>query len=67
MHFMMALRDDFESTRDSLLHHQPLPTLEAVVVELISEETLCSTMKMKSSDMVMVAAPHGASPSYAGC
>ena len=37
MHFMMALRDDFESTRASLLHRQPLPTLEAVVAELISE------------------------------
>ena len=66
MHFMMALRGDFESTRASLLHRQPLPTLEAAVAELISEETRRSTMKMQSSDMVMAAAPHGASPSYAG-
>jgi hypothetical protein len=27
MHFMMALRADFESTRASLLHRNPLPTL----------------------------------------
>ena len=66
MHFMMALQDDFESTRASLLHCQPLSTLEDAVAELISEETQCSTMKMQSSDMVMASTPHGASPSYAG-
>ena len=39
MHFMMALRVDFESTRASLLHCTPLPTLEATLIELMSEET----------------------------
>jgi hypothetical protein len=63
MHIMMALRDDFESTRASLLHCQPLPTLDATVSELISEETRRSTMKMLSSDMVLATASHGTSQS----
>ncbi|KAA8517060.1 hypothetical protein F0562_017122 [Nyssa sinensis] len=66
MHFMMALRDDFESTRASLLHRQPLPTLDAAVSELISEETRRSTMKMQSSDMVLATASRGPSPSSTG-
>ncbi|KAA8550319.1 hypothetical protein F0562_002003 [Nyssa sinensis] len=66
MHFMMALRDDFESTRASLLHRQPLPTLDAAVSELISEETRRSTMKMQSSNMVLATASRGPSPSSTG-
>ncbi|XP_058110625.1 uncharacterized protein LOC131253587 [Magnolia sinica] len=66
MHFMMALQDNFESTRASLLHRQPLPTLDAAVAELISEETRRSTMQMQSSDMVMATASNGASQSFAG-
>jgi hypothetical protein len=61
MHFMMALQDDFESTRASLLHCQPLPTLDATVSELISEETRHSTIKMQSSDMVLATASHDTS------
>jgi len=67
MHFMMVLRDDFESTRASLLQHQPLPTLDATVSELISEETRRSTMKMQSSGMVLATASHGSSQSSTGC
>jgi hypothetical protein len=63
MHIMMALRDDFESTRASLLHCQPLPTLDATISELISEETRRSTMKMQSSDMVLATASRGTSQS----
>jgi hypothetical protein len=66
MHFIMSLRDDFESTRASLFHRQPLPTLDAAVSELISEETHCSTMKMQSSDMVLATASHGTSQSSTG-
>jgi hypothetical protein len=55
MHFMMALRADFESTRASLLHRNPLPTLEAAVTELMSEETRRSTMHLQSPDMVVAA------------
>jgi len=63
MHFMMALWDDFESTRASLLHCQPLPTIDATISELISEETRRSTMKMQSSDMVLATASRGTSQS----
>ncbi|GAV80528.1 UBN2 domain-containing protein [Cephalotus follicularis] len=37
--FLMALRDDFEPTRASILNRQPLPSLETALSELISEET----------------------------
>ncbi|XP_031273389.1 uncharacterized protein LOC116131865 [Pistacia vera] len=57
MHFMMALREDFESTRASLLHHTPLPTLEIAVAKLISEENHHSTMKMQTPDSVVAAIP----------
>jgi hypothetical protein len=58
MHFMTSLRDDFESTWASLFHRQPLPTLDAAVSELISEETRRSIMKMQSSNMVLATASH---------
>jgi hypothetical protein len=63
MHFMMAFQDDFESTQASLLYCQPLPTLDAAVSELISEETRRSTMKMQSSDIVLATASRGTSQS----
>jgi hypothetical protein len=66
MHFMMALQDDFESTRASLLHRQPLPTLDAAFSELICEETRRSTMKMQSFDMVLATASCGTSQSSTG-
>lgn len=53
IHFMMALRDDFEPTRASLLHRTPLPTLYVAIAELISEENRRATMKIQSSNMVM--------------
>jgi hypothetical protein len=59
MHFMMALHVDFESItiRASLLYHTPLPTLEAVVTEIMSKETQRSTMYLQSPDMVIAATP----------
>lgn len=59
----MALCEDFESTRASLLHCTFIPSLEVGVAELISKENHCSTMKMQSPDMVVVAASYGASKS----
>lgn len=50
---MMALHDNFEATQASLLHHISLPTLKAIVFELIFYENHCSTMKMKSPKMVV--------------
>jgi len=36
--FLMALRNDFESLRDSIVHHSPLPFVDDVVNELLVEE-----------------------------
>ena len=36
--FLMALRDDFEGLRESILHRSPLPSVDSVVHELIAEE-----------------------------
>ena len=35
---LMGLTDKFENVRASLLHRQPLPTLEEAISELLSEE-----------------------------
>jgi hypothetical protein len=48
-----AIRDEFEHTRASLLHHSPLPSLESALSKLVSEETRFSTMKLQTSEMVM--------------
>jgi hypothetical protein len=45
----MAIRDEFEHTRASLLHRSPLPSLESVLSELISKETRFSTMKLHNT------------------
>lgn len=36
--FFMALRDDFEELRRTILHRNPLPTVDSVVNELLVEE-----------------------------
>ena len=38
MHFMMGLREDFESTRASLFSWSPTHSLDATVKELISKK-----------------------------
>ena len=53
MHFMMGLREDFETTRASLLSQSPTPFLDVVVKELISEENRGPTYHMSSSDHVL--------------
>ena len=55
--FMMGLREDFEPTRAVLLSHSPLPSLDAAVKELISEENQCPHHHLSSSDVVL-ATPH---------
>jgi hypothetical protein len=60
MHFLMALCADFEPTRASLSHRTHLPTLNAAIAELISEETRRSTMQMQSLDMIVAATPSSA-------
>jgi hypothetical protein len=41
--FMMGLCEDFEPTRAALLSRSPLPSLDAAVKELISEENRASS------------------------
>lgn len=36
--FLMALRDDFEALRGSILHRSPLPSVDSGVSELLAEE-----------------------------
>ncbi|XP_045795561.1 uncharacterized protein LOC123890064 [Trifolium pratense] len=36
--FLMALRDEFEALRGSILHRTPLPNVDSVVNELLAEE-----------------------------
>ena len=51
--FMMGLREDFEPTRAALLSHSPLPSLDAAVKELISEENRRPHHHLSSSDVVL--------------
>ena len=55
MLFLMALTDQFEPVRASLLHRRPLPTLEHAIAELISEETRLNSLKPRPVDAVLVA------------
>ena len=58
--FLMALTDDFEHVRASLLHRSPLPTLDQAVTELLSEETRLGPRKTPATDNVL-ATPKGPS------
>uniref|UniRef100_A0A2N9G4E2 Integrase catalytic domain-containing protein n=1 Tax=Fagus sylvatica TaxID=28930 RepID=A0A2N9G4E2_FAGSY len=51
--FMMGLREDFEPTRAALLNRSPLPSLDAAVKELISEENRRPHHHLSSSDVVL--------------
>ena len=53
MHFMMGLREDFESTKAFLLNRSPTPSFNAAVKELVSEENRQPTYHMSSSDHVL--------------
>jgi hypothetical protein len=50
---MMGLREDFEPTRAALLSRSPLPSLDAAVKELISEENRRPHHHLSSSDVVL--------------
>ena len=53
MHFMLGLHEDFEPTRASLLSRSPIPSINAAVKELISDENCQPTHHMSSSDHVL--------------
>ena len=38
MQFLMALHNDFEGLRDSILYHSPLPYVDSIVSGLLAEE-----------------------------
>jgi len=38
VHFLIALHNDFEGLRGSILHRSPLPFVDSVVNELLAEE-----------------------------
>ncbi|GAV61848.1 hypothetical protein CFOL_v3_05374 [Cephalotus follicularis] len=60
--FLMALRDDFEPTRASILNRQPLPSLETTLLELISKETRRLSITSQQSPFIIAdtssASPH---------
>ncbi|GMP89077.1 hypothetical protein CsSME_00040798 [Camellia sinensis var. sinensis] len=56
----MALTLVFELVRASLLHRDPLPTLEQVVTELLSEETRLGILKPTTN--IVLAVPHTQTP-----
>ncbi|GAV72882.1 hypothetical protein CFOL_v3_16370 [Cephalotus follicularis] len=51
----MALRDDFEPTRASIMNRQPLPSLETALSELISEETRRLSITSQQSPFITAA------------
>ncbi|GAV82912.1 hypothetical protein CFOL_v3_26363, partial [Cephalotus follicularis] len=53
--FLMALRDDFEPTRASILNRQPLLSLETALSELISEETRLLSITSQQSPFIIAA------------
>lgn len=50
---LMGITDKFENVQASLLHRHPLPTLDATIPELISEESRIRTRFLVSSECVL--------------
>ncbi|GKV15773.1 hypothetical protein SLEP1_g26525 [Rubroshorea leprosula] len=53
--FLMALTDDFEPCRASLLHQSPLPTLDSALSRLLSDETRLGLLKPQRDTTVAAA------------
>ena len=53
MHFMLGLREDFEPTRASLLSQFAIPSLNAAIKELISDENCQPTHHMSSFNHIL--------------
>ncbi|XP_073132810.1 uncharacterized protein [Henckelia pumila] len=60
--FLMALRDDFEGLRGTILHRSPLPSVDSVVHELLAEEIRFKSQADKGTPVPstpsVFAAPH---------
>lgn len=52
--FLMALTPVFEPIQASLLHRDPLPTLEQVMTELLYEETRLGTLKTTIDNVLAI-------------
>ncbi|XP_010265970.1 PREDICTED: uncharacterized protein LOC104603606 [Nelumbo nucifera] len=56
-HLLMTLRNEYEPISGTLLHHCPLPSLEVVIKDLLSEETRLKTLRdersLLSTDVVL--------------
>lgn len=52
---LMALRPEYEAVRASLLHQDPLPSLDTAIQELIFEETRLNLDKPPQSDIAFAA------------
>ncbi|XP_077252465.1 uncharacterized protein LOC143891842 [Tasmannia lanceolata] len=57
--FLMALQDDFETIRATILHRSPLPTVESALSELFAEETRKGLLPNPSSVFVVTSHPRG--------
>ncbi|GMY24222.1 Zinc finger, CCHC-type [Fagus crenata] len=58
--FLMALQDDFESIRSSILHRIPRPSVDATLSELLAEETRKGILihKGTEAESVFIATQH---------
>ncbi|XP_010263725.1 PREDICTED: uncharacterized protein LOC104601921 [Nelumbo nucifera] len=56
-HLLMTLRDEYEPISSTLLYHSPLPSLDVVINDLLSEETHLKTLRdersLLSTDVVL--------------
>ncbi|XP_028114168.1 uncharacterized protein LOC114312155 [Camellia sinensis] len=53
--FLTALSPQYEAIRSGILHHSPLPSVDAIVRELLSEETRLKTASQTLSPSVFLA------------
>ena len=49
----MGLRDEFESGRSHILHHDPLPTVSQAIHKLVDDETHLQTDPISIQTMVL--------------
>ncbi|KAA0058547.1 Zinc finger, CCHC-type [Cucumis melo var. makuwa] len=63
---LMGLRPEYESVRAALLHRNPLPSLDAVIQEILFEEKRLGINLSKHSDVVLAStySPLGASSTF---
>ena len=54
---LMALRPEYENVRSSLLHRDPLPSLDTAIKEIIFEETRLGLVKSHVTDVALAARP----------